>query len=77
MRMLRFTDSPQYRAGVEYLLASQNDDGSWGEGPSGLGYERDPSPKHLVSLGRQLGVPTPVLSVICAALKPYANGAPG
>lgn len=31
MRMLRLTDSPQYRAGVEYLLTSQNDDGSWGD----------------------------------------------
>jgi 2-dehydropantoate 2-reductase len=30
----------------------------------------------VVALGKQLGVPTPVLSVICAALKPYANGAP-
>lgn len=30
----------------------------------------------LVSLGKELGVPTPTLSVIYAALKPYANGAP-
>jgi 2-dehydropantoate 2-reductase len=31
----------------------------------------------LVALGKELGVPTPTLSVIYAALKPYANGAPG
>ena len=30
----------------------------------------------LVALGRELGVPTPTLSVLYAALKPYANGAP-
>jgi 2-dehydropantoate 2-reductase len=30
----------------------------------------------LVALGKELDVPTPTLSVICAALKPYANGAP-
>jgi 2-dehydropantoate 2-reductase len=30
----------------------------------------------VVALGKQHGVPTPVLSVMCAALKPYANGAP-
>jgi 2-dehydropantoate 2-reductase len=30
----------------------------------------------VVALGKQLGVPTPVFSVMYAALKPYANGAP-
>ena len=30
----------------------------------------------LVALGKELDVPTPTLSVLCAALKPYANGAP-
>src|SRR5688572_15175939 len=30
----------------------------------------------LVALGKQVGVPTPTLSVMYAALKPYANGAP-
>jgi 2-dehydropantoate 2-reductase len=30
----------------------------------------------LVALGKEFGVPTPTLSVIYAALKPYANGAP-
>ena len=30
----------------------------------------------VVALGKQLGVPTPVLAVMYAALKPYANGAP-
>ena len=30
----------------------------------------------VVALGRELGVPTPVHSVMYAALKPYANGAP-
>ena len=30
----------------------------------------------VVALGKQLGVPTPVLAVMHAALKPYANGAP-
>ena len=30
----------------------------------------------VVALGRQVGVPTPVFSVMYAALKPYANGAP-
>ena len=30
----------------------------------------------LVALGKELDVPTPTLSVICAALKPYTNGAP-
>lgn len=31
----------------------------------------------VVSLGRELGVPTPTFNVMYAALKPYANGAPG
>jgi 2-dehydropantoate 2-reductase len=30
----------------------------------------------VVSLGRELGVPTPTFNVMYAALKPYANGAP-
>ncbi|HET7159716.1 MAG TPA: ketopantoate reductase C-terminal domain-containing protein, partial [Burkholderiales bacterium] len=30
----------------------------------------------VVALGKQVGVPTPVFSVMYAALKPYANGAP-
>jgi ketopantoate reductase len=30
----------------------------------------------VVALGKQLGVPTPVFSVMYAALKLYANGAP-
>ena len=30
----------------------------------------------VVALGKQLGMPTPVFSVMYAALKPYANGAP-
>jgi 2-dehydropantoate 2-reductase len=30
----------------------------------------------VVSLGRELGVPTPTFDVMYAALKPYANGAP-
>src|SRR5688572_19812569 len=30
----------------------------------------------LVALGKQVGVPTPTLAVMYAALKPYANGAP-
>jgi 2-dehydropantoate 2-reductase len=31
----------------------------------------------VVALGRELGVPTPTFEVMYAALKPYANGAPG
>ena len=31
----------------------------------------------VVALGRELGVPTPTFDVMYAALKPYANGAPG
>jgi len=31
----------------------------------------------VVALGRELGVPTPTYEVMYAALKPYANGAPG
>jgi 2-dehydropantoate 2-reductase len=31
----------------------------------------------VVALGRELGVPTPTFDVMHAALKPYANGAPG
>lgn len=31
----------------------------------------------VVTLGRELGVPTPTFDVMYAALKPYANGAPG
>src|SRR5262249_51815040 len=31
----------------------------------------------VVQLGRELGVPTPTFEVMYAALKPYANGAPG
>ena len=31
----------------------------------------------VVALGRELGVPTPTFDVMFAALKPYANGAPG
>lgn len=31
----------------------------------------------VVALGRELGVPTPTHDVMYAALKPYANGAPG
>jgi 2-dehydropantoate 2-reductase len=31
----------------------------------------------VVALGRALGVPTPTYEVMYAALKPYANGAPG
>jgi len=30
----------------------------------------------VVSLGRELGVPTPTFDVMYAALKPYANGTP-
>jgi 2-dehydropantoate 2-reductase len=30
----------------------------------------------VVALGRELGVPTPTHSLMYAALKPYANGAP-
>lgn len=30
----------------------------------------------VVALGRELGVPTPTMSVLNAVLKPYANGAP-
>jgi 2-dehydropantoate 2-reductase len=30
----------------------------------------------VVALGKELGMPTPVFSVMYAALKPYANGAP-
>jgi 2-dehydropantoate 2-reductase len=30
----------------------------------------------VVNLGKEVGVPTPVFSVMYAALKPYANGAP-
>ena len=30
----------------------------------------------VVALGRELGVPTPTMSVLHAVLKPYANGAP-
>jgi 2-dehydropantoate 2-reductase len=30
----------------------------------------------VVSLGRELGVPTPTFNVMYVALKPYANGAP-
>jgi 2-dehydropantoate 2-reductase len=30
----------------------------------------------VVTLGRELGVPTPTYDVMYAALKPYANGAP-
>jgi 2-dehydropantoate 2-reductase len=31
----------------------------------------------VAALGRELGVPTPTFDVMYAALKPYANGAPG
>jgi 2-dehydropantoate 2-reductase len=31
----------------------------------------------VVALGHELGVPTPTFDVMYAALKPYANGAPG
>ena len=31
----------------------------------------------LVALGRELGVPTPVHSVLNAVLKPYVNGTSG
>jgi 2-dehydropantoate 2-reductase len=30
----------------------------------------------VVALGKELGIPTPVFSVMYAALKLYANGAP-
>jgi ketopantoate reductase len=30
----------------------------------------------VVTLGRELGVPTPTFNVMYTALKPYANGAP-
>jgi len=31
MRFLRFVESPSFRDGLRFLLASQNDDGSWGD----------------------------------------------
>jgi len=31
MRMLRFTEEPVYREGLDYLLTNQHEDGSWGD----------------------------------------------
>ena len=61
MHYLRFSNQPAYAAGVSYLLASQNEDGSWGKYPA-----QEKVPGYDVKIDLQLHTTDVVIGTLTA-----------